>query len=120
MMTVLNAVAYRQARTLIAQGRFVYDEPETWSEHHATTRTENEFIEAYGLAAYGSWFLGTNGAYQEGTRRQHELPYGDFESVHRCALLAARRRAAEQKSLEIEQAVADLLALMEAKSIESA
>ncbi|MBV8190954.1 MAG: hypothetical protein JOY64_09760 [Alphaproteobacteria bacterium] len=120
MNAALNPVAYRQAKNLIARGKFVYDEPEAWSEHHPTTRMENEFVEAHGFAAYGNWFLGTNSAYQEGTTRHHELPYGDFESVHRCALLAAKRRAAEQKTVEIEQAIARLLALMEVKSAELA
>ena len=116
MTAALNPLAYEQARRLIEQGRFVYDEREAWSEHHPTTLTENEFIEVHGFAAYGRWFLATNSAYQEGTRRHHELPYGDFEWVYRCALLAAQSRAAEQKHSEIEQAAARLLALIEAGS----
>ena len=50
---------------------------EAWSEHHPTTLTENEFIEVHGFAAYGRWFLTTNSAYQEGTRRRCPMAISD-------------------------------------------
>ena len=116
MTSAVNRRAYRQARRLIEQGRFVHDEREAWSEHHPTTKAESDYIATHGFAAYAEWFLATNSAYQQGTTRHHELPYGDFTCVHRCALLAARMRAVSQKNAEVEQAAAGLLALIEAHS----
>jgi hypothetical protein len=89
-MTVkLNDPAYEHAKRLIEKGMVVYDERDAWSEHHPSTRIENEFIKSNGFFEYGKWFLPINDEYGEGTKRHYEFPYGDFENVHRCGILAA-------------------------------
>ena len=42
------------------------------------------------------------------TKEHYKFPYGDFESVHRCALLAAESRAGQYKHTAIETAAAKL------------
>jgi hypothetical protein len=113
-MTVkLNQRAYEHARRLIAEGKFVDDERDAWSDHHSSTRTENEFIEKNGFFEYGKWFLGVNHEYREESRRHYEYSYGDFQNVHRCGILAAQSRAGQDKYFDVENAAADLLAVIE-------
>ncbi|MBV9153510.1 MAG: hypothetical protein JO204_17225 [Alphaproteobacteria bacterium] len=112
-MTVrLNKRAYEHAKRLIDEGKFIDDERDAWAEHHPSTRTENEFIERSGFSEYGKWFLGINKLYGEDRTRYYEFPFGDFENVHRCGILAAQSRAAQEKYLEVEKAAADLLAVI--------
>jgi hypothetical protein len=113
-MTVkLNRSAYEHAKRLIEEGKFIDDERDTWSDHHPSTQTENEFIEKNGLFEYGKWFLGVNDEYREESRRYYELPYGEFENVHRCGILAAQSRARQSKYSNVEKAATDLLAMID-------
>jgi hypothetical protein len=57
--------------------------------------------------------LGVNDEYGEDSRRHYEFPVGDFENVHRCGILAAQNRAGQDKYLDVENAAADLLAVIE-------
>jgi hypothetical protein len=109
-MTVkLNSPGYEHAKRLIAQGKFIDDERDAWSDHHPSTQTEEEFIEKSGFLEYGKWFLGVNDEYGEDRTRHYEFSYGDFENVHRCGILAAQSRAGREKYLDVEKAAAHLL-----------
>jgi hypothetical protein len=113
-MTVkLNGPGYEHARRLIEEGKFIDDERDAWSDHHPSTRAENEFIKKNGFVEYSKWFLVVNDEYIEENRRHYEFPYGDFENVHRCGILAAQRRAGQDRYFDIEEAAADLLAVIE-------
>jgi hypothetical protein len=112
-MTVkLNERAYEHAKRLIKEGKFVDDERDAWSDHHPPTLTEEEFIEKNGFFEYSKWFLGVNDEYREESRRHYEFPYGDFENVHRCGILAVHSRAGQDKYFDVENAAADLLAVI--------
>jgi hypothetical protein len=116
-MTVkLNERAYKHAKRLIGEGKFFDDERDAWSDHHPSTRTENEFIEKNGFFEYSKWFLAVNDEYREETRRHYEFPYGDFENVHRCGILAAQARAGQDQYVDIENAVTDLLTAIDNQS----
>ena len=113
-MTVkLNENAYEHANRLIAEGKFFDDERDAWSDHHPSTQTENDFIENNGLFEYGKWFLGVNDEYGEESSRHYEFPYGDFENVHRCGILAAQSRARQGNHFEVDYAAAELLAVID-------
>ena len=113
-MTVkLNSPGYEHAKRLIEEGKFTDDERDAWSDHHPSTQTENEFIEKNGFSEYGRWFLAVNDEYREESRRHYEFPYGDFEHVHCCGILAAQSRAGQSKSSDVEKAAADLLAAID-------
>ncbi|HEY1430116.1 MAG TPA: hypothetical protein VGF39_00555 [Stellaceae bacterium] len=115
-MTVkLNGPGYKYANRLIGEGKFVDDERDAWSDHHASTQTENDFIEKNGFFEYSKWFLGVNDQYGQESRRHYEFPYGDFENVHRCGILAAQSRAGQGKYFDVENAATDLLAVIESK-----
>jgi hypothetical protein len=112
-MTVkLNGPGYERAKRLIEEGKFTDDERDAWSDHHPSTQIEKDFIEKKGLSEYSKWFLAINDEYREESRRYYEFPYGDFENVHRCGILAAQNRASQDKYLDVENAAADLLAVI--------
>ena len=118
-MTVkLNDRAYEHAKRLIEKDRFVEDEREAWSEHHPSTRTEKEFIGKNGFSEYVKWFLAVNDEYPEDAERHYELPYGDFAIVHRCAVLAAQERARSYKHIDLENALTELLAMIDERARE--
>ena len=45
---------------------------------------------------------------------RYKFPYGDFEKVHCCGLLAAESRAGQRKYYDVELAVAHLHGMLEA------
>ncbi len=110
----LNRIAFEYAKKLVSAGRFVFDERDDWSEHRPTADEENAFIERHGYAEYGKWRLGINDEKGEQTKGRYEFPYGDFEKVHRCGLLAAESRAGQYKHFDIENAAARLLHMIDA------
>jgi len=113
-MTVkLNQPAYEYAKRLIEKSKFVDDEREAWSDHHPSTRMEQEFIDKNGFSEYGKWFLAVNDKYPQDKNRLYEFPYGDFETVHCCGILAVQSRAVQEKYLDVEKATAELLALID-------
>jgi hypothetical protein len=77
-----------------------------WSEHRPSAREENDFIRLHGFAEYGKWYLGINDEKPEETKGHYEFPFGDFENVHRCGLLAAESRAGQYQHYNIDSAPA--------------
>ena len=113
MAIKLNDRSYEHAQRLIKDGKFVLDERDDWSEHQPSTRQENEFIEQHGLDEYQKWYLGEDEEEAEGTKARHKFPYGDFENVHRCGVLAAESRAGQYKHFDIQTAAADLRGMLD-------
>jgi hypothetical protein len=114
-MTVkLNTAGFDHARTLIGDGKVVADERDAWSEHQPSAGQENAFIREHGLAEYGRWHLGMDDEASEETKGRYRFPYGDFEEVHRCGVLAAESRAGQYKYQDIESAAAHLHGMIEA------
>jgi hypothetical protein len=114
-MTVkLNTAAYEHAQDLIAAGKYVIDDREAWSEHQPSTQQENEFIRQHGIAEYAKWHLGIDDQQDRDKKAAYKFPFGDFEQVHRCGMLAAESRAGQRKYFDIELAVAHLHGMLEA------
>jgi hypothetical protein len=113
MAVKLNKKAYRHASELIGDGKVVVDERDAWSEHQPSAAQENEFIRLHGFDEYGKWYLGIDDEEGEDTKGRYKFPYGDFEKVHRCAVLAAESRAGQYKYLDIESAAAHLHGMIE-------
>ena len=108
----VNIAAFEYAKELIKQGRIVADGRGAWSEHHPSPAAENEFIRLHGFGEYAKWHLGIDNRYAENAKRRYKFPYGDFKNVHRCGVLAAQSRAAQHKYYEIENAAAQLKAMI--------
>ena len=109
----LNETAYEHARRLVAEGKAVIDERDDWSEHQPSARQENDFIQDHGWGAFARWYLGINEDAAEQTKERYEFPYGDFEKVHRCGVLAAESRAAQYDHADIEAAAAHLHGMLD-------
>jgi hypothetical protein len=113
-MTIkLSQKGFEHARNLIESGEIAIDERDDWSEHQPTAADENRFIEEHGYDEYGKWHLGVDDTHGVETKSRYSFPYGDFERVHRCALLAAESRAGQYGYLDIQLAVAHLHGMVE-------
>ncbi len=108
MSVMLNGRAYTFARDLIEDGRIVLDERDAWSEHRPPTKQENDYIAHRGFADYGRWYLGIDDRYGTETKSHYKFPYGDFERLHLCGVLAVESRAGQRKYTDIELAAAHL------------
>jgi len=104
----LNEDAFAFAKHLIKEGHFIADTKGAWRGHRPSANEENEFIRLHGFGEYARWHLGIDDHYAENTKRRYKFPYGDFKSVHRCGLLAAKARARQYGYTEIEKAAAKL------------
>lgn len=97
MAIKVNWRAVQHARSLVDRRRVVLDERVAWRAHRPTARQRNAFIRASGIRAYGTWFLAIDDQAPEGTKARHKFPYGDFQRVHRCAVLSAEVRAGQYR-----------------------
>ena len=111
--TKLNQRAWQHARHLIAARKVVLDEREAWRRHRPSARKQNAYIAAHGIRSYGTWFLGIDDEAAEGTKARHKLSYGDFENVHRCAVLSQELRAAHYKYGAVEVAASNLHGMLD-------
>jgi len=116
MTTKLNEEAVIHARRLIAEGRFVADRRTDWSEHQPSASEENEFIASNGIEQYALWHLGIDDDKHAGTKGRFTFPYGNFVSVHRCALISAEGRAGQYKHFDIEAAAVELRELIDLRT----
>jgi hypothetical protein len=113
MAVKLNGTGYDHAQELIAEGQVVLDERDDWSEHQPSAAAANKFIEEHGYGEYSKWHLGIDDEALEDTKGHYKFPYGDFERVHRCGVLAAESRAGQRKYADIESAAAHLHGMLE-------
>jgi hypothetical protein len=113
MAVRLNRAAFSHAKELINEGKVVLDERDAWSEHQPSAEEENEFIRLHGFGEYGKWHLGIDDEEHEETKGRYKFPYGDFKAVHRCGVLSAENRAAQNKYRDIETAAAHLHGMIE-------
>ena len=112
----LNVIAFQHAQQLIATGRFVADGKGGWTRHQPSPQHENEFIRLHGFEDYAKWHLGIDERHAENSKARYKFPYGDFENVHRSAVLAVQSRASQYKHYDIEKAAIELREMIEAKN----
>jgi hypothetical protein len=109
-MTVkLNREALEHARSLVKAGKVSRDERDAWSEHAPTADEENTFIEKNGWGEYAKWHLGIDREESEETKGRYKFPYGDFTKAHRCGIISAESRAAQNGYDDIAKATKQLL-----------
>lgn len=115
-MTIrLNDTALRNARSLVRDGAVVRDERDDWSEHAPTADQENDFIDEHGWTEFRHWHLGIDDAEDEETKQAYSFPYGDFDEVHRCAVISLESRAGQYDHDDIRDAARKLLELIDAE-----
>ncbi|HEX8427454.1 hypothetical protein [Hymenobacter sp.] len=112
MSIELNPAAVKFAQRLIEEGKLKNDQGQ-WDEHNPDTSAENKFLDQHEIAEYGQWHLGLDMSKGEDTKGRYHFPYGDFATVHRDGLIAAKERAAQQGYTNIEKAADELLQELE-------
>jgi hypothetical protein len=113
MAAKLNERGFEHAKSLVAEGKVVVDERDDWSEHEPSAEKENQFIAEHGMAEFAKWHLGIDPEEDEENKGRYKFPYGDFQNVHRCGLLAAESRAAQYGYADIRDAAAHLHGMLE-------
>jgi hypothetical protein len=113
-----NRRGYDYAKELIAEGRVVLDERDDWSEHQPTAAHENEFLKQHGWGEYAKWYLAIDDEAPERTKGHYKFPYGDFENIHRCGVLAAESRAGQRKYADVQNAAAHLHGMLDAARVD--
>ncbi|MCR5886220.1 hypothetical protein LRS06_21200 [Hymenobacter sp. J193] len=108
----LNPQAVKLAQQLIADGKFKNDSGH-WGEHNPDAGAENKFLDQHEMAEYANWHLGIDTDMGEDAKGRYKFPFGDFKTVHRDGLIAAKERAAQQGYHEIETAADELLQTLE-------
>jgi hypothetical protein len=104
----LNDRGYSHARKLVNEHKATVDDRDAWSEHQPSADDENRYIEEHGWSAYSRWHLAVDDEKGEETKGRYKFPYGDFETVHRCGVLAAESRAGQNGYTDVELAAAHL------------
>ncbi|TDO30194.1 hypothetical protein EV643_14025 [Kribbella sp. VKM Ac-2527] len=113
-MTVkLNKQAFQHAKSLIQKSQTALDERDDWSEHAPTADEENSYLDKHGWNDYAQWYLGIDTDMDEKTKGHYKFPYGDFCRVHRCGVISAESRAAQQDYDDITKAVVELHKLLD-------
>jgi hypothetical protein len=108
----LNPAAVTFAKKLIHDGKLKNDAGH-WGQHNPGPTEENSYLQKHEIEEYGNWHLGLDMSKGEDTKGRYKFPYGDFKTVHRDGLIAAKERAAQQGYHDIEKAADELLALLE-------
>jgi len=93
-------------RQLIKEGTFIGRRKGAWTEHRPSPDEENEFIRLRGFGGI-KMASGNHPRFAENTKRRYKFPYGDFENIHRCGLLAVSR-AHQYGYAKIESAAPEL------------
>jgi hypothetical protein len=119
MAVRLHRPGYDHAQQLVGDNKVVLDERDDWSEHQPSAAEENAFIEEHGYEEYGRWHLAIDDEANPETKGRYKFPYGDFEAVHRCAVLSAESRAGQRKYTDVEIATAHLHGMLEVLRVRS-
>ncbi|UOQ70770.1 hypothetical protein [Hymenobacter cellulosilyticus] len=115
MSVKLNPAAVTYAKQLIQDGKIKNDEGH-WGEHNPDSSAENKFLDKHEMDEYAQWHLGQDASHGEDTKGRYKFPFGDFKTVHRDGLIAAKERAAQQGYSDIEKAADELLQALEKKA----
>jgi hypothetical protein len=107
----LNPQAVTYVTRLIQDGT-ITDDLGDWGLHNPKPVEENAFLADHEIEEYGNWHLGLDMSKGAHTKGRYKFPCGDFKTVRRDGLLAAKERAAQQGYPDIEHAADKLLLLL--------
>ena len=107
----MNPDAIKKARSLIEARQYVVKS--SWGDVQPDAEAENQFLEKHSWDDYSSWHLGMTDGAKDETKGRYAFVFGDFQRLHRSALIACHYRAAEWFHKEIELAAHELLQLLD-------
>ena len=82
-------------------------------ERQAVNHSRERIYSAYGMTEYAKWHLGIDNRHSALSKAHYKFPFGNFDVLHRCGLLAVKERAREFHYDDIESAADQLLAELE-------
>ena len=103
----LNRAAVAHARRLIDARRYVLDSD--WGESQPSADDENRYLARHSWKEYAAWHLGLTEGPRDETKARYGFVLGDFQRIHRTAIIACHFRAAEWRHKEVELAAHRLL-----------
>jgi hypothetical protein len=103
----VNNKAVARARELIDSRRYVLDS--NWGDVQPSADDENKYLEAHSWDEFARWHLGLIDGANDETKARYGFVFGDFQRVHRSALIACQFRAAEFRHKQVELAAHKLL-----------
>lgn len=109
----LNQHAFEHAKSLIIAGKVV--KGENWKQVRPSLSDENRFLQEKDWDTYRQWFLGVNQDVTPNTKGRLSFLYGDFEKVHRDALIDIQKFAREYDYDDILEAVNLLIVQIDKK-----
>lgn len=110
MALELNADAVVFAEKMIEDGNYRINT--MWRESHPSERAQADLL-ARGWDEARKWYLGIDPSAPEGSQARLRYPVGDFKSIHRSGLIAARDKAEQQGETDIVEAAEELLFLFD-------
>jgi hypothetical protein len=116
----LNKQAVTHARKRIKAGKVVHDELGDWSGHQLAASAETAWVKSNGWNDYAKWHLGIDTDKNPETKSRFGFPFSDFRNVHRCGVIAAEARAAQNDHKDIAKAAKNLLKLIDKRSDKAA
>lgn len=116
----LNKQAVAHARKLIKAGKVVHDELGDWGEHQLSAAAETAWVKSNGWNDFPKWHLGVDADKTPETKGRFGFPFSDFRNVHRCGVIAAEARAAQNDHPDIAKAAKGLLDLIDKRADKAA
>jgi hypothetical protein len=107
----VNKLAVARAKQLIRARQYVLDSD--WGDVQPGARAQNKFLKAHTWDEYAEWHLGLTEGAKDETKARYAFVYGDFQRIHRTALIASVYRASEWRHKDVELAAHDLLQLLD-------
>ncbi|MBW3604013.1 MAG: hypothetical protein KY460_03695 [Actinobacteria bacterium] len=107
----VNDDGVAKARTMITSTQYVLDSD--WSAAQPSPDDGNAAIDRNGWKWFSDWHLTIDDDASDETKARYAFPFGDFDRVHRSALIAAKQRAAQNDHADVERAADELLELLD-------
>ena len=110
MALELNAAGLVFAEKMIEDGN--YRISTMWRESHPSERAQADLL-ARGWEEAAKWYLALDPGAPQGSQASLHYPVGDFKSIHRSGLIAARDAGRKQGDDTIADAADELLFLFD-------
>lgn len=105
-----SAIAFLSEK--IADGAFVSEGH--WPDDRPANEEEISYIEEHGWSGFAKWHLALDTQASQFSKRRYEHLAGDFEKVHRSALMAAHAKAVKLGFDQVQAAAETLVTELDA------
>ena len=107
MAVNLNPAAVTLAEQLLEGGDYRINS--VWREARPSEAATDDYLDRKGYDSLAQWYLGVDSEAEPGSKESLRFPIGDFKSVHRSGILAARDEANKMGAGAIAEAADELI-----------